>query len=251
MIHNPTMRVLKIFDAVSAHDGLLNMSGICKLTSIPPSTIQPILQTLCSAQYVTLDKERGTYSIGLRFFLSSASFVQSSGHYKSIKSVIQDMATRSGETCHYCTLDGGNVLYVIKIDSLQPVRMYSAIGRKLPAYGTAIGKALISELSMDEIKALYPQGIVPLTENTIKDFDSLYKQLLEIRETGFAYECEESNLGVRCIARPIKREGKIISAVSIGIPVFRYTKEKKEQFEAMLTNAANEIEKLVSCLPVM
>jgi len=165
-----------------------------------------------------------------------------------IESILKELTLKTGETSHFAKLDGGNVLCLVKVESSQPIRMYSAIGMQLPAYGTGLGKALISDMTKEQIMELYPDGLNPMTENTITDFDLLYSQIETIRETGFAFECEESNSGVRCIAVPVKNEGKVVAAVSIGIPIFRYTEEKRIMIQNLLRSSLLDIEKITSNL---
>lgn len=251
MTHNPTMRVIKVLEAVASHNGELSLSDIARVTSIPPGTIVPILKTLVLSQFLSLDGGSKLYSIGLKAFLTGSLFAESSDSYAGIKSILEKMTQKTGETTHFCTLKDGNVLYVSKVDSPQPIRMYSDIGKQLPAYGTAVGKTLISDKSLEELKQLYPQGLQPLTKRTIVDFDELYEQLLQIRETGFAYECEESNPGIRCIAIPIRIKEEIVAAISLVIPIYRYKDEKKEQYESILKDGAHSIAELLPHLNIM
>jgi DNA-binding IclR family transcriptional regulator len=245
IVHNPTMRVVDVLEVVASHNGELSLREISRATSILPGTLMPILRTLSATQFLQMDEQTKRYSIGLRTFLTGAPFVKSSDSYAGIKSILTDMTGQTGETTHFCTLHNGNVLYVSKVDSSQPIRMYSDIGKQLPAYGTAVGKALISEKSLDELRALYPDGLKPLTEHTIVDLDELYVQLLKVRKTGFAYECEESNTGIRCIATPIRMQGKIVAAISLVVPIYRYTEEKRQRYESILKSGACMIAELL------
>ncbi len=242
------MRVVSILNLVASHNGELSMSEISRLLSIPVGTICPILQTLVRTNFLELSKESKTYSVGMRFFLSGMPFIESNNSFAAVKTVLEDLTAKTGETSHFSRLDGGDVLYILKIESPQPIRMYSALGKTLPAYGTGLGKALLSEYSLDDLRALYPNGLKPLTKYTVTDIEELYAQLLEVRRTGFAYESEESNEGVRCIARPIKKNGKVCAAISVGIPVFRYTEEKRAAIEKMLRSASEKIEEIVPYL---
>lgn len=247
-MHTPTFRVIKIINLVASHNDMLSLSDISKITEIPKGTLHPILKTLVEYDFLFLDTHKGTYRIGLRLFVNGNSFIQSKDSLSGIESILKDLTLKTGETSHFAKLDGGSVLYLVKIESPQPVRMYSAIGRQLPAYGTALGKALMSGMTKEQIMELYPSGLVPMTENTITDFDVLYSQIEKIRETGFAYECEESNIGVRCIAVPVKKNGKVVAAVSIGIPIFRYTEEKRNGIQSLLKASKLDIEKITDYL---
>lgn len=239
------MRVVKVLEAVASHNGEISLREISRVTSIPPGTLMPILRTLADTRFLVMDDQTKLYSIGLRAFIMGVPFAKSSDSYAGIKSILEEMTGKTGETSHFCTLNGGNVLYVSKVNSSQPIRMYSDIGKQLPAYGTAVGKALISDKSLEELKELYPNGLEPLTEHTIVDIDELYTTLQQVQKTGFAYECEESNLGIRCIAIPIRMEGEIVAAISIVVPIFRYTEEKQKRYELNLKDGAFMAAKLL------
>ena len=239
-LHNPTLRVVRILDVISSHNGELTMSEISRLTDIPRGTIVPILKTLCASKYISMDRSFQKYSIDVRLFLSGASFAASeTSSYNGLQAVIQKVSEESGETVHMGTLDAGNVLYVAKHESSQAVRVSStAIGKELPAYGTALGKALLCEYTLPQLVDLYPEGLKPITRNTITNMNVLLRQLEEVRNTGFAYESEESSYGVRCIAKPLYLNGAVVASISFSIPLFRYTEEWRHQLETILTETA-------------
>ena len=244
MNHMPTLRVVRILETVAANNGELTMSDIARRTAIPPSTILPILQTLTGAQFLRFDARTMRYYVGLKTFLSGAVFAKSST-YGGINAIVDSIAKESGETAHFGLLEGGDVLYVIKAESQQHIRMYSEIGRRLPAYATAVGKALLGYHSRAELALLYPDGLKALTEHTITDFDHLAAQLAVVKQGGFAYEWEESNPGISCIARPLVHDGKIVAAFSIVIPTFRSTDELKAKAERILIEASRSAETLL------
>ena len=91
---------------------------------------------------------------------------------------------------------------------------------------------------MEELHRLYPEGLKPLTAHTITDFDELYRQLKEIQETSLAYECEESNELIRCVAKPIYKNNSVAAALSVAVPTFRYSAEKQAVIERLLNEYA-------------
>lgn len=116
--------------------------------------------------------------------------------------------------------------------------MYSAIGKRLPAYSTAVGKALMAGYTEEELRALYPEGLKPITPHTITDFGVLAEQLRQVKEKQMAYEKEESNEMIRCTAKPILKNGTAVAAMSVTIPLFRWTEEKQEFIEQLLNEYA-------------
>ena len=84
--------------------------------------------------------------------------VQDTGFYAGIVDIMQTVVDGCGETCHFGILSGGDVLYLAKVNSPQAIRMYSMTGRRLPAYSTAIGKALLRDLDPRAAEGLVSGG---------------------------------------------------------------------------------------------
>lgn len=244
-LHKPTMRVISVLDVIAHNSGKFTLSEISQQLSIPVSTLFPIVRTLRESQYITLDAASQTYSLGLKLFEIGSRFIQDSWGYDHIVEAMKTIVEQCGEATHFAVLDQGNVLYLAKVDSTLPIRMYAAPGRRLPAYGTAVGKALLRDYTRQELEAVYPEGLKPLTANTITSFALLYEQLQKIKTDGFAYEIEESTESVRCIAVPILRGGRVAAALSVAIPVFRYSEEKARLIERALLEAARHVANLV------
>ena len=107
MNHMPTLRVVRILEVIAANNGELTMSDIARRTSIPPSTIMPILQTLTGAQFLRLDSKTMRYFVGLKTFLSGAVFAKNTS-YGGINAIVDSMAKESGETAHFGLLEAGD-----------------------------------------------------------------------------------------------------------------------------------------------
>ncbi len=80
--------------------------------------------------------------------------------------------------------------------------------------------------------------------------DVLYEQLQAIRSEGYAYESEESNEFIRCIAVPIRKGSQIAAAISISVPIFRYTRDREESFKQLLNEAKSKIEQILSAMEI-
>ena len=187
-LHKPTMRTITVLELVSTNDQKYTLSEISRHLDISTSTLFPILRTLREERYLGFDEKTQAYSLGTRLF-EIGSRVQSSKVYQEISEIMGQIVVACGETCHFGKLDRGNVIYLAKVESNQPIRMYCAIGKRLPAYGTAIGKALLKGIEMDALKGMYPEGLKPLTHKTITDFNKLHEQLHT--SDIFLYESEE------------------------------------------------------------
>jgi DNA-binding IclR family transcriptional regulator len=164
---------------------------------------------------------------------------------KFVREELTSLVGELGETCYFGVLDGSNVLYLDKVESPQPLRMLTSTGRKLPAYATSIGKALLLQKSYDELCQMYPAGLSPLTARTVTELPVLFAQLQEGLANGYAWEVEESTEHIRCFAVPITKCGRIVASISVAIPLFSYQDEVKHTYISTLQKHANQISKVI------
>lgn len=246
-LHHSTERVLDVLELISDNPGQLTLSDISKQLGIPKSTLSPIMFTLKSRGYINSNPE-SRYSIGLKTHIVGVSFLNQFNFMDEAEKLLTTLTDICMETTHLAVLTGGNVLYLKKVNSPETIRMVSMVGNQLPAYCTALGKALLVDHTKAALKKLYPSGLKPMTEHTITDIDVLYDQLTEVKKTGFAVEIEESNEYVRCIAVPIYKGRDVLAAISVAIPVFRYNDEKEKLIKSALIETKRRMEDMIVSL---
>lgn len=245
MIHKPTHRVISILQTVSNHEGEFTLSEISKETGIPLGTISPILKTLLQYKLLEIDSLTNKYSIGIESYYIGSSFISKNSTLDLIHEEMSSLTNECNETSQLGILKEGQVFYILKIEGQEHVRVVSEVGRSLPAYATALGKAILSRYTKEEIEQLYPEGLTSLTPNTITDINILQKELRDIKESGFATENGESNNHTSCIAVPIVQNNEIITSLSIVFPNFRKTKEKTDAIKELLLKYKSRIEKIL------
>src|SRR5450756_693768 len=135
--------------------------------------------------------------------------------------ILDELAQATGETVHLGRLEGDHIVYTAKRESSHPLRMYSAVGRRLPAYVTAMGRALLADRSPEDLEALVPEVLAPLTARTTVDRAKLNGILDAARATGFAIENEESCIGIACFAISLPFASPAVDAISIAVPISR------------------------------
>ncbi|MBQ4252698.1 MAG: IclR family transcriptional regulator [Erysipelotrichaceae bacterium] len=241
--HRSTTRVLDILELIARNqDEKMSLANISKRLQAPKSSLYPILQTMVARGYLNYDENSYVYSIGSLCYEIGSRYLDNGALSQHIDQVLEHITSQCQETSHFAELNGNEVFYLNKKDSPQSIRMFSSPGKRLMAYSTALGKSLLSDKSDEELAELYPNGLYAVTEHTITSMDVLKKQLEEVRRTGFSYEVEESNHYIRCIAVPIRVNGRVRYAISVAVPVFRYTQEKEEQIRNLLQEAKESLE---------
>jgi IclR family transcriptional regulator, KDG regulon repressor len=119
--------------------------------------------------------------------------------------------------------------------------MVSAVGRRLPAHCTAVGLMLLARLDADRLDELYPVGdsLAALTKRSITSAAQLRTRLTEVRGCGIAEEYCESNDAVACVAAPVTdRAGVTVAALSISVPIVRWTPERKDGLGRLVSEGA-------------
>lgn len=241
--HRSTSRVLDILEYIAEkRDEKMNLANISRFLNAPKSSLFPILQTLVARKYLNYDEDSHIYSIGSMCYQIGVHYINDGNLSQDIDKILTHITEESQETCYFAELDGSEVLYLNRKDSSQSIRTFSQPGKRLPAYATGLGKALLCEKSLAELNELYPKGLNPITKNTITDINKLYEQLQEFKQSGFAYEVEESSKYIRCIAVSIHSNSKVRYALSVAIPVFRYTQKTEKLVKDLLSEAKKEIE---------
>ena len=232
--------MLDILELVARSPDSLRLADFSRELDIPKSTLLPMLQTLCGKKYLFQDA-RGSYSAGTALFSMAAAF---SGCFPLLEYVRQELGTlvdRFQETCYCGALEQGDVLYLCKVDSPQPLRVLTETGRRMPAYATSLGKALLTDHTLAQLEDLYPHGLQAITDATVTDLQTLHGQLRQAGTDGYAWEMEESTRHVRCFAVPIRKRGTVVAAVSMAIPCFRYEESRRREIVEALQETARRM----------
>lgn len=206
------------------------------------STIFSHLRTLEDEGLVVQDGSQ--YRLSLRF-LDVASHVRDQfPNYEIIGTELESLADETGEVAQFGIEEHGRASYLYKATGSDGVETASSVGTQQPIHSTALGKAILADMSEDRVREIIDQnGLPPKTEHTITDPGELFETLDEIQERGYAIDNEENVGGLRCIAAPVLADSEPIGAVSVSGPSSRFSGEFfTEKLPAMVTSTMNVIE---------
>lgn len=246
--HRSTSRVLDVLELLAGADEAgYTLTELAERIGAPKSSLFPLVHTLRTRRFLQLDEGTGRYTIGLAAFAVGTVFLNSHSLMEHIRNEMRSVALRCNEICQMGVPDGTQVLYVMKEDSPNPIQLISHVGKRLPMYCTSLGKAILMGYSQAQLEGLFPDSssLRPMTPNTIVNRDQLFRQLEEMRATGFASELAESNESICCQAVPLTLEGRTVAALSVSIPLFRCDDEKIALARQCLSEAKQNIEALL------
>jgi DNA-binding IclR family transcriptional regulator len=207
------------------------------------SAVHAQLNTLIENGLVS--KEENRYRLSLQFLNLARGVMSQFGDIDNIRSEVNSLAENTDEVAQFATNEGGRVVYLHKAQGDNAVKTGSFMGKREPIHSTAMGKAILSTKSKEDVKEIIGRhGLTKQTENTVTNCRELYDELDQIRESGHAIDDEENVRGLRCVAAPvIVSEGESLGAVSVTGPASRMTDDRfQSQIIDAIKSSANLIE---------
>jgi IclR family transcriptional regulator, KDG regulon repressor len=225
---NSLDRGLKILLILGENGGPLGVNEISRQLAIDKSTTYRIMSTLCGQGFIEQDPDTRKYHLGPRVIEVAALKLRSIKLLKTARPVMHGLMVQSRETAHLAIHVDGEVMYLDSEQHGGIISVTTSAGGKAPMHSSAVGKALLSELSAEEVdRILSVKGLQRFTEATIVDPRELHQHLQQCRERGFGFDDEETNVGVRCLAAPVfDHRGSVVAAVGISGPTQRMSFER-------------------------
>ena len=226
-------RVALIFDILGMAPNGISVGELSQKTGFPKGTSHRLLSSLAYFDYVRQDPVTKNYQLGFKLVELGNRLLGHLDFRAVARPFLIHLAERTKETVHMVILDRNEALYIDKVDSSEHrsgLRMVSMLGSRLPAHCSAVGKVLLAHLSdaaFDEV--ISHKGLAERTRNTITEVERLRAHLKKVFAQGYALDNEENEIGIRCVAAPIRNErGAVIAAISISVPALRSEKSKLE-----------------------
>jgi IclR family transcriptional regulator, acetate operon repressor len=219
-------RVLAVLVELADHPNGVTLDALAHRMRSSKSTVHRALTSLKRAR-LAQQTGRGVYLLGDEFVRLALRHQAERPESARIEPALRELAERYGETAHYAVLQGDEVVYRAKVDSPQGgVRLTSEVGGRNPAYRTAVGKLLLAFAVSDQdalVERVGPGPFEARTPKTITDIDALWAELVRTRSRGYAVDDQENELGVNCVAVPVRIEPRSapIGAVSVSALAFR------------------------------
>nr|WP_236700369.1 IclR family transcriptional regulator C-terminal domain-containing protein [Allosalinactinospora lopnorensis] len=148
------------------------------------------------------------------------------------------------ETLHFGRLDRGDIVYLATKESSRYLRPFSRVGRRLPAFSTAMGKSLLAERLDSDVDAHIPRKLTPLTPNTLVDYDALISDLRRTRERGHAIDNEENYAGVTCFGFALRYTSPPIDALSCSVPTANLDEKREQEIVKAMERTRLAIERM-------
>jgi IclR family KDG regulon transcriptional repressor len=233
---------LRVLQCFSMEEPELGVTDIAQRLGVAKSTVHRVLATLEENGFVRKDESTHRYRLGLSVLTLGGILMSNLEIYREGQHLLESFVNRFDETVHLAVLEDYATVYVSKIESKHPVPMLTHLGRKNPLHCTSSGKAILAFQEPEMIEEVIRRGLTRYTRTTITNPDRFRAHLQEIRERGYATSDGELRDGVSSVAVPVRDyTRKVIGAVTVVGPTYRFTPNKVETFARQLLDVGREI----------
>jgi IclR family transcriptional regulator, acetate operon repressor len=231
-------RAFDLLERMADAGGEVGLSELSASSGLPLPTIHRLMRTLVSCGCVRQQPNR-RYALGPRLIRLGESASRLLGTWA--RPYLAELVEATGETANMALLDGDEAVYVAQVPSRHSMRMFTEVGRRVLPHSTGVGKALLAQLTADQVRALLARtGMPAATEHTITDPALFVAELARVRERGYAVDDNEQELGVRCLAVAVP-DSPTAAAISISGPAGRVTAAAQEAIVPALQDVARKL----------
>lgn len=236
-------RSLSIVEVLSEYDEGLGLTEISEKVDLHKSTVHRLLYTLMVKGYVKQNEDTNKYKLTLKLFELGSKKVEKMNVVTAARPLLQELMEKTNEVIHLVVREGTEIIYIAKVESQNPIRMYSKIGKRSQVYCTAVGKSMLAHMTDNEVLNIWNSSkIEKLTEYTITDFNKFKEVIKDVREKGYAIDEQENEIGIRCTATSIlDYKGDVCGAISISGSIISFKEEKIEEFSKLIIEYAGKI----------
>jgi IclR family transcriptional regulator, pca regulon regulatory protein len=214
-------RGIEVLGACGRRDGGVTLAEAARLTGLSRATVRRSLLTLSAMGYVAADERR--FSLTPKVLGLAGGYLRTMPLARRAQPVLDRVSHHLGESCSLATLDGGEIVYVARAETRRILSVDLAVGSRLPAFCTSMGRVLLAGLPEDELLRRLPM-LRPekLTERTVTDPQALRVIFERVRDEGFCLVDQELEPGLRSLAVPVRNAaGGVIAAINVSTQVSR------------------------------
>lgn len=220
----------------------LTLPQVVKLTGQPKTSVHRMLSSLEETGFVRRTADH-TYELGFVFLQFGHAVAERLDIRKIALPIMQRLRQEIGEAVNLIVRDGNEAIYVEKVDTTEPVRVFTAIGRRAPLYGGACPRVLLAYMPETERETYFKNvKLEQIANNTITDLKKLREVIAQTREAGYTISHSELYNYTSAVGAPIfDHSGSIAAGLSIVGPENRYGEENLPFYIEKTVTAAQEI----------
>ena len=218
----------------------VRLTDACKYLGVAHSTAHRLLAMLAHHGFVQQEPVTRAYIAGPALVEVGLAVVGSLNVREQARPVMEELAAELGETVHLGVLEGNQVRFVDAVESERALRVVARTGTLVPAHCTSLGKALLAQMTDEQVAKLYPTSAEPFaarTERSITTQAKLLKEVSRARARGYAVNSGETEDDVGSVAVAFRDFAGRPAAIAVAAPTSRLSAQRISRIGDLMIEA--------------
>ncbi|MCP1576843.1 IclR family transcriptional regulator [Herbaspirillum rubrisubalbicans] len=244
-------RGLRLLCEFSRQDKTLSAPELARRLDIPRSTVFRLLATLERMGFVERADGGRDYRLGMSVLRLGFEYLASLELTEIGRPLLDRLRDEIGYSCNLVVRDGRSIVYVAKSVTQTAFTSHVNVGTRLPAHATVLGRVLLEDLSLPQLRALYPeQHLEVFSSNTPKTVVELFDMVQADKERGFVLQEGFFETSISTVAAPVRdHSGLVVAALGATIPSPHIDASQLDVIVARVRETAAELSRLLDHAP--
>ncbi len=244
-------RGLRLLGEFSRDSRTLDAPELARRLDLPRSTVFRLLNTLESMGFLERIGSGNEYRLGLAVLRLGFEYLSSLELTELGQPVIARLCDAIRYPCNIVVRDGRSIVYVAKVTPPTPLTSSVRVGTRLPAHATVLGRILLEDLTLPELRALYPEEHLEVfSGSTPKTVLDLFNMVEVDRQRGYVLGEGFYEASISTIAAPVRdSSSRIIAALGATIPSGHIDENRLEELVQRVRASADELSGLLNYQP--
>ncbi len=241
-------RGLRILAEFSRREPVLTAPELARRLGVPRSTVFRLLVTLENMGFVQRTDDGRAYRLGLAILRLGFEYLASLGITELGRPILERMRDATGFGASLVVRDGRDIVYILRAASRSPFASSVSVGTRLPAHATVLGHVLLADLSLSQLRALFPESRLEGTNaNTPANVDALFDLAQQTKARGHVLAEAYFEAHISTVAAPVFGDnGHVVAAIGLTIPGGRIADDQRPALVAQVRGAATELSTLLN-----
>jgi IclR family transcriptional regulator, pca regulon regulatory protein len=243
-------RILEVFDGQEPE---LNLSELSRLTNLDVGTVHRLVRTLVGLGYLQQGENAKRYRLGLKVVDLGFNALWRIEVQPLARPILLSLISPVIGAASVAVMSGTQVQYIERVHvGLAPFGVARGIGSRIPAYCSAVGRAILAFLPPKQrLEILNSEERVKLTPQTVVSILEIERRLNDVRKQGYVFCDQEMIPGIRALAAPVlNSNGHPVASLSVGAPSFPFSAEEFVAYTApRVVDAARSLSKKLNASP--
>jgi IclR family acetate operon transcriptional repressor len=216
-------RMLSLLEAIAAQGEPVTLAELTETLGLAKATTHRLANQLVDLRYLERTPDAKRYAVGPRLAGLATGALRGAVSWGPRRAILRELVETLNETCNITVLDGGELVYLDRVESAWPLQVRLHVGSRVPLHCTASGKLFLAFGPEKVVQGLFRAGgLKRHTPRTLVEPDALLKALKDVRTRGFGTDNEEFIEGMTAVAVPVlDRSKRIVATIAVHGPVTR------------------------------